>query len=221
MKIYAKDGVKMAGKKTKNKNQKGKKADALKPKNKKDLVPVRASDARGHFGGIRRHTESAGYPIKIAVVDTMFARGDMATPAVSTMRAIADENGWPAKFVRVTVPGVKDLPVALLQLLEQGCFAGIVFGMPGSAPVDKTCSHEASLGIQEVQLMTRKTALEVFVHEDEARDSDELGRIMHNRATKHALNLMHMIFRPEELSKKAGSGERQGKENAPCVKVAP
>ncbi|MCR4335745.1 MAG: riboflavin synthase [archaeon] len=154
---------------------------------------------------------------KIAIIDTMFARGDMGKVCIETMEKNAKKNNWEIEIMRKTVPGVKDIPVALSQLLEQGCQAGIVFGMPGSAKVDKTCSHEASLGIQEVQLMTRKTVLEVFVHEDEGKDDKDLAEVMHNRASKHALNLLWMIFKPEELEKRAGSGERQGRENAEQV----
>ena len=156
---------------------------------------------------------------KIAIVDTMFARGDMGKIAIDTINASAKANKWKVKILRKTVPGVKDLPVALLQLLEQGCIAAIALGMPGSAPVDKTCSHEASLGIGQVQLMTGKTVLEVFVHEDEAKTPQELGKIMQNRASKHAQNLMWMLFAPQEITKRAGTGERQGKENAAPVKV--
>jgi len=151
---------------------------------------------------------------KIAVVDTMFARGDMFRVAKETIESASAENNWKVKILRRTVPGVKDIPVAILNLLEQGCDAGIVFGMPGSQPVDKTCSHEASLGIQQVQLMTRKTVLEVFVHEDEGADAQELAEIMRNRASKHSLNLLWLLFSPEELEKRAGSGERQGRGNA-------
>lgn len=158
---------------------------------------------------------------KIAIVDTMFARGDMGKIVVETLRKTARENKWKIKVMRATVPGIKDIPVALLQLLEQGCFAGIALGMPGSAPIDKECAHEASLGIQQVQLITRKTVLEVFVHEDEAQNDEELGRIMFNRASKHAVNLLWTLFSPEELAKRAGSGERQGKENARQVEVKP
>ena len=156
---------------------------------------------------------------KIAVVDTMFARGDMGKVGIETMKKISNENNWKIEILRKTVPGVKDIPVALLNLLEQGCKAGIVFGMPGKEAVDKTCSHEASLGIQQVQLMTRKTVLEVFVHEEEGKDANDLADVMHNRASKHGINLIWMLFKPEELEKRAGSGERQGRENAGKVKL--
>lgn len=159
--------------------------------------------------------------MKIAIVDTMFARGDMGSLAEKTMKSLAKQKGWKISIERKTVPGVKDIPLALLQLLESGCNAGIVFGMPGSQPIDKTCSHEASLGIQKVQLMTRKIVLECFVHEDEAKNDEELGRIMYNRAYKHSINLLWMLFSPEELSKRAGTGERQGFANATKVELKP
>jgi len=156
---------------------------------------------------------------KIAIVDTMFARGDMGKVAIETMKKNAKENNWEIEIMRKTVPGVKDIPVVLLQLLEQGCRAGVVFGMPGKEAVDKTCSHEASLGIQQVQLMTRKTVLEVFVHEDEGKDAANLASVMRNRASKHAVNLLWMLFAPEQLIKRAGSGERQGRENAKSLEL--
>jgi len=153
---------------------------------------------------------------KIALVDTMFSRGDMGKIAIEILENESKKNNWEIKIIRKTVPGIKDIPVAMLQLLEQGCFAGIALGMPGSAAIDKQCAHEASLGIQRVQLITRKFVLEVFVHEDEGKDN-ELASIMRNRTTKHALNLLWLLFSPKELEKRAGSGERQGKENAKKV----
>lgn len=158
---------------------------------------------------------------KIAVVDTMFARGDMGRVALETLSKTARQKGWKIKIVRATVPGIKDIPVALLQLLEQGCFAGIALGMPGKMPIDKQCAHEASLGIEQVQLITCKSVLEVFVHEDEAASDEELGRIMHNRTSKHAVNILWTLFAPEQLSARAGTGQRQGKENAKPVGVKP
>ncbi len=156
---------------------------------------------------------------KIAVVDTMFARGDMGKTAVETIIKTAKANRWKVQIMRVTVPGVKDLPVAVLNLLDRGCSAGLVFGMPGKMPIDKQCSHEASMALQQAQLLARKPILEVFVHEDEAKNDEELGKIMHNRTTKHALNLLWLLFAPQELTKRAGSAERQGKDNSTSVKV--
>jgi len=157
--------------------------------------------------------------LKIAVVDTMFARGDMGQIAVDTLEKTVKNEGCGIEIVRTTVPGIKDIPLALLNLLEQGCYAGIALGSPGKMPIDKQCGHEASLGIQKAQLMTNKIVLEVFVHEDEGKDGAELASIMKNRAEKHAINLLWLLFKPEELTKRKGSGERQGKENAERVEL--
>jgi len=147
---------------------------------------------------------------KIAVVDTMFCRGDMGKVAVEMLTQTAEANEWEIEITKETVPGIKDIPVAMLRLLESGCEVGIALGMPGKEKVDKTCAHEASIGIQQIQLMTRKTVLEVFVHADEGKDDFELAKVMRNRAEKHAINLLWILFKPEELSKRAGAGERQG-----------
>ncbi len=156
---------------------------------------------------------------KIAVVDTMFSRGDMGRVAVEALQKNSVEKNWQLKIVRLTVPGIKDIPVAMLSLLEQGCSAGIALGMPGSAQIDKQCAHEASLGIQQAQLIARKPVLEVFVHEDEARGDEELASIMRDRAEKHALNLLWLLFAPEGIAMRAGSGERQGRENAKKINL--
>ncbi|HZX20607.1 MAG TPA: riboflavin synthase [archaeon] len=156
---------------------------------------------------------------KIAVIDTMFSRGDMGKIAIETMEKNAKEKNWEIEIKKRTVPGVKDIPLAMLNLLDEGCRAGLALGMPGSMPIDKQCSHEASLGIGQIQLMTKKIVLEAFVHEDEGKTAGELASIMRNRVSKHALNLLWMLFAQEELDKRAGSGERQGKENAPKVRL--
>ena len=140
----------------------------------------------------------------------------MASAAVDELKQLCS-----VKFVRRTVPGVKDLPLAAKQLLDEGCDIVMAFGMPGAKPIDKQCAHESSLGIQRVQLMTAKTVLEVFVHEDEAQGDEELGKIMFSRASRHAINLLWMLFSPHELEKRAGSGQRQGRDNAEVVGVRP
>lgn len=147
---------------------------------------------------------------KIAIVDTTFARYDMAKDAIDELKSNATE----IKIVRVTVPGIKDLPVACKKLLDEGCEAAMAFGMPGPEPIDKTCAHEASLGIIAAQLLTNKHILEVFVHEDEAKDEKQLAWLCERRAREHAQNLIKLLFRPEEMTKKAGTGQREGFEDA-------
>ncbi|MBI5253413.1 MAG: riboflavin synthase [Euryarchaeota archaeon] len=147
---------------------------------------------------------------KIAIVDTTFARYGMAKDAIDELKS----NATGIKIVRATVPGVKDLPVACKKLLDEGCEAAMAFGMPGPEPIDKTCAHEASLGIIAAQLLTNKHILEVFVHEDEAKDEKQLAWLCERRAREHAQNLIKLLFRPEELTKKAGTGQREGFEDA-------
>lgn len=147
---------------------------------------------------------------RIGVADTTFARVDMGGFAVDELKSV----GTGFKVERYTVPGVKDLPVAAKKLLEErGCDIVIALGMPGKEPIDKTCAHEASTGLIQVQLMTNKHVVEVFVHEDEARDEKELAWLAERRAREHAINAYDLLFRPERLERNAGKGLRQGFED--------
>lgn len=147
----------------------------------------------------------------IGVVDTTFARFDMGGSAVAQLKA----SGTGFKIVRMTVPGIKDLPVAAKKLIfEEGCNIVIALGMPGAQQMDKVCAHEASTGLIRAQLDTNTHIIEVFVHEDEARDAKELAVLADKRSREHALNAYWMLFRPEELTRRAGTGQRQGFEDA-------
>ncbi len=146
--------------------------------------------------------------MKIGLADTTFARADMA-------KWILEELRGKAKIVRYTVPGIKDLPVACLKLFkEDKCDLVIALGMPGGAPIDTQCAHEASLGIQAVQLRCAKHILEVFVHEGESKGEGELRKICENRARKHARNALKLLEGKTALTPLAGQGLRQGKEDA-------
>ena len=146
--------------------------------------------------------------LKIGVCDTTFARANMA-------KWVLEEITDKAKIVRYTVPGIKDLPVACLKLFkEDKCDLVIALGMPGGAPIDTQCAHEASLGIQAVQLQTAKHVLEVFVHEGESKDERELLKICVNRARKHARNALKLLEGKTALTLLAGQGLRQGREDA-------
>ena len=152
---------------------------------------------------------------KIGIADTTFATVDMASFAIETIK-----NNSSAKIERYTVPGIKDLPVACKILFDKyKCDIVIALGMAGPMPIDKQCSHEASLGLQAVQLMTDKHIIEVFVHMDEAKNSNELYEIAKNRATKHALNALLLLKGKTELTKNAGTGKRQGKQDAGQIKI--
>jgi riboflavin synthase len=153
-------------------------------------------------------TQRAHGSAKYGIVDTTFATVDMGSIAVSTLREIGIA---PQRIVRRTVPGFKDLAVAALQMLRNdGCAIVVACGMPGPEPIDKQCGHEASLAIGQAQLMAGAPILEVFVHMDEARSDAELIRVATNRVAEHAVNAYWMVERPEELVKRAGTGQRQG-----------
>jgi len=146
---------------------------------------------------------------KIGIADTTFARFDMGKAAIDELK-----KNCSARIERYTVPGIKDLPVACKKLFdEHGCDIVMALGMPGSKPVDKTCAHEASMGIIICQLMTNKHIIEVFVHEDEASNERELAALMEKRAREHALNVVKLLFKPAILEKEAGTGQRQGYED--------
>jgi len=146
-------------------------------------------------------------PRRIGVADTTFARVDMAAHAIDELRA----TGTGFVVERATVPGVKDLPVACKRLIEErGCDIVIALGMPGAEAIDKMCAHEASQGLIQVQLMTNRHIVEVFVHMDEADDDRELAWLAERRAREHAVNAYDLLFRPERLTRRAGTGQRQG-----------
>ncbi len=149
--------------------------------------------------------------MRIGIADTMFARVDMKKYAIEAIRKEAPD----AQIELITVPGIKDLPVACKKLLEEkGCDIALALGMPGGEPIDTQCAHEASIGMQHAQLLANKHILEVFVHSFEAKTDKELLTIAKDRACKHAQNAVWMISKPEELAKRAGKGLRQGHPDA-------
>jgi len=153
---------------------------------------------------------------KIGIADTTFARYDMAKSAIDEIK----KNVSGITIVRYTVPGMKDLPVAAKKLIEEKeCDIVMALGMPGKKKIDKTCAHEASQGIIRAQLMTNKHIIEVFVHEDEAETDKELAKLMDRRAREHALNVINILFYPDRLTKMAGTGQREGYEDAGAVGV--
>jgi riboflavin synthase len=152
--------------------------------------------------------------VRIGVVDTMFARYDMGAAARAEL---AECPGFGERFTVVTrtVPGFKDLAVAAKNLIERdGCSIVVALGMPGGAPIDKQCAHEASQGIMQAQLLTSTPILEVFVHEDESDDPAILSKLLENRSRLHARNAYWMLFEPEQLRRRAGQGVRQGFDDA-------
>jgi len=151
----------------------------------------------------------------IGIADTTFARYDMGSAAIDEL----EHTGTGFRIIRYTVPGVKDLPVACKKLIEeQKCDLVMALGMPGPKDKDKMCAHEASTGLIRVQLMTNTHVIEVFVHEDEADDDKTLAFLADKRAREHAINVYDLLFHPESLTRRAGTGLRQGFEDAGPVK---
>ena len=152
---------------------------------------------------------------RVGIVDTTFARLDMGSIAIDEIKNTRDQ----IKIVRITVPGIKDLPVASKKVIDQNdCDIVMALGMPGGQPIDKQCAHEASTGLIQVQLLTDRHIIEVFVHEDEAKDESELAWLTERRVREHAQNVLKLLFHPEWFIKHAGTGLRQGFDDVGSIK---
>ncbi|MBI2445613.1 riboflavin synthase [Candidatus Micrarchaeota archaeon] len=143
----------------------------------------------------------------VAVVDTTFSRFDMGRAALKELSA------FDVRTVRVTVPGIKDLAVECKRQLDAGADIALALGMVGSADIDRQCAHEASLGIQMAKIATSKHIIEVFVHETEAQDAQDLALLFDDRTRKHARNAARLLLDPRWFVKRAGQGLRQGRQD--------
>jgi riboflavin synthase len=143
---------------------------------------------------------------RIGVVDTTFARVDMATYAIRTLKGA----GTGFRILRRTVPGIKDLPVACRKLFLEGADLCLALGMPGRADLDRVSAQVASTGLMYAGVLEARPIVECFVFESEAKDAKELAWLARRRAEEHALNAYHLLFRPEVLERSAGQGLRQG-----------
>lgn len=153
---------------------------------------------------------------RIGIADTSFSRYDMASAAADELK----KRGSGFTIVRYTVPGIKDLPAACKILLhDQKCDIVMALGMVGRQPVDKDCALAADFGLQMVQAITGKHILGVMVHEDEAEDEKKLAWLFDRRTREHAVNCFDLLFRPEELRKRAGTGQREGFDDAGPLRV--
>lgn len=146
----------------------------------------------------------------IGVADTTFARFDMAAAAIDELKS----NATGFKIERYTVPGIKDLPCAARRLIDRGCDIIMALGMPGPADIDRQCAHEASQGLIMLQVQTGVHIVEVFVHESEADSDAELRWLAERRSREHAVNVVNLLFHPERLERQAGTGQREGYEDA-------
>jgi len=58
-----------------------------------------------------------------------------------------------------------------------------------------------------------------FKYTSEAKDAKELAFLMEQRSREHALNVVKMLFKPEQMIKEAGTGQRQGFEDVGPARV--
>jgi riboflavin synthase len=152
--------------------------------------------------------------VLVGVADTMFARIDMGEIVDA---ALHGASGYGESFttVRRTVPGPKDIPVEAKVLIErQGAAVVVACGWVGGADVDLQTAHVASMGLMATQLATDTHVLEVFVHEREKANPDELAALCEDRCRKHALNALDIVLAPARLRARAGHGIRQGDADA-------
>jgi riboflavin synthase len=149
-------------------------------------------------------------------VDTSFARYDMAAAAVDELR----KQGGGYAIERYTVPGIKDLAAGARILFDRGCDLVLALGMVGRQPVDKDCALAADFGLQAVQAQLGKHILGVMVHEEESPDEAELARLFDRRTREHAVNAYDLIFRPEAMRARAGTGQREGFADAGPLRVS-
>ncbi len=144
--------------------------------------------------------------MKIGIVDTTFSRIDMGRIAIDELKSYAG-----VKYVRRTVPGIKDIPVEAKRLIEEEeCDTVITLGWVGSAEKDALSYLALSIGKIFAELMTNKHIIDVTVHEDEAEDEKMLLEIAENRVRKHVRNAVDLVRNPERLIREAGKGKRQG-----------
>ena len=144
--------------------------------------------------------------MRIGIVDTTFARVDMARYAIEEIQSLNPR----VLIEKITVPGFKNTPWAAKKLIvERECDGVLVLGWIGKELVDKITYAVASLGLILVQLETGKPIIDVTVHEDEAKSEIELVQIAIDRTRKHARNLLLLL--QGDLTKWAGRGLRQGR----------
>ncbi len=143
----------------------------------------------------------------VGVVDTTFARVDMAKKAIEVLKKKVPG----LRLKRYTVPGIKDIAVAAKKLLDEGCDAIITLGWVGPTQTDKYSYLAYSIAIQMLQINYGRHIIDVTVHEDETDDLQKLKEIAIKRAEEHALNLALLLTKgPTALTPLAGTGQRQG-----------
>jgi len=130
----------------------------------------------------------------------------MATSAIEEL----GKQGGGYEILRYTVPGIKDLAAGAKILFDRGADLVMTLGMVGRQTVDKDCALAADFGLQTVQATTGKHIIGVMVHEEEATDESKLAQLFDRRTREHAINAYDLLFRPEAIRARAGTGQREG-----------
>ncbi len=143
--------------------------------------------------------------LTVGIVDTTFARVDMARFAIEEIKTVRPST----HIIRLTVPGIKNTPYGAKRLIDAGCGGVLVLGWVGPTMVDKISYAVASMGLVMLQLQTGIPIVDVTVHEDEAQHHRELVSVAEDRTRKHAKNLLLLLS--GDLSGHAGMGLRQGR----------
>lgn len=139
----------------------------------------------------------------------------MASAAVDELR----KQGGGYELLRYTVPGIKDLAAGARILFDRGADLVLCLGMVGRQQVDKDCALAADFGIQMVQAQTGKHILGIMVHEEEGKDEAQLAWLFDRRTREHAINAYDLLLRPEAIRARAGTGQREGFEDAGPLRV--
>lgn len=143
---------------------------------------------------------------KIGIVDTTFARVNMAKFVLNELR----KNLPSGETTRLTVPGIKDIPRAAKALIKEECDGIITLGWVGAEEVDKYSYLATSTALMWLELKSDVIIIDVTIHEDEADDEKELYQIAEDRSREHTKNLVLLLTNPKKLTKWAGEGKRQG-----------
>ena len=173
-----------------------------------------ARSPRKAAGGRRRSTAAALK--RIGIVDTSFSRFDMATSAIDELK----KRGGGFEILRYTVPGIKDLAAGAKILFDRGADLVMTLGMVGKQTVDKDCALAADFGLQMVQATTGRHIIGVMVHEEEAADETKLAWLFDRRTREHAVNAYDLLFHPAAIQARAGTGQREGYEDAGPIRLA-
>ena len=130
--------------------------------------------------------------LTIGIADTTFARYNMGRAAIDEI-----QKNVSVKIKRVTVDEDDTGPLAC----------------------DRLVVGEVALQGDVAVLVVDRLRVEFRFahgrrHENEGKDEKELAFLMDRRTREHALNVIKLLFKPDKLIQEAGTGQRQGFEDA-------